>query len=133
MAMISASDRGWLRTAAAKLIRNLDQHRMADHCGKPDVTVMEPHMDKRDADALGKTLVGLTAHLKGEIAGLERRITELEARPSLEFCGTFETGRNYRRGSVVTEDGSMFVALIDSPDGRPGEVWRLASCRQAWS
>lgn len=88
-------------------------------------------MNQAESDKWRDLLVDLVRHLDAQDKELARRISELEARPSLEFCGVFEPGRSYRQGGCVTSDGSLFVALIDSPDGRPGKsgAWRLACKR----
>jgi hypothetical protein len=63
-----------------------------------------------------------------KIAALENRLAQIEER-GLEYVGTFQRAVSYRRGSVVTADGSMWVALQDTgPNEIPGEhpKWQLA-------
>ena len=66
--------------------------------------------------------------VKGRIEALEARIKELETRPPTpEYCGTFEQGRTYKSGSLLTRQGGLWLALHDTtlpPGGNP-TVWRL--------
>jgi hypothetical protein len=57
---------------------------------------------------------------------LERRVEELEARPSLHDAGVYEAGTAYSRGAAVSHSGSYWVAKADTTL-RPGEStdWRL--------
>jgi DNA-binding transcriptional MerR regulator len=57
---------------------------------------------------------------------LERRIEELEARPSLHDAGVYEAGTAYAKGAAVSHSGSYWVAKADTV-ARPGEStqWRL--------
>lgn len=45
----------------------------------------------------------------------------------LQYCEVYQIGRQYEMGDVVTNDGSMWVALRDT-SGSPGKSpdWRLA-------
>lgn len=59
---------------------------------------------------------------------LKARVAVLESR-GIEFCGTWQRACEYRRGSVVSADGAMWVALRDTVDGEaPGkapDAWQL--------
>ncbi len=46
---------------------------------------------------------------------------------SLQYCEVYQPNRQYEMGDVVTNDGSMWVAIRDT-DGHPGKSpdWRLA-------
>jgi hypothetical protein len=62
-----------------------------------------------------------------KIVALEKRLEQIEER-GLEYVGTFQRAVSYRRGSVCTHEGSMWVALQDTaPNQNPGEnpVWQL--------
>jgi hypothetical protein len=50
---------------------------------------------------------------------LEKRIAELEARPTLRYCGLWEQGREYVPGEFVTCDGSVWACRC-STTGKPG-------------
>ena len=66
------------------------------------------------------------------LAALETRIAALEARPTLEYLGTWTEGRSYSRGAVVGDAGSLWIQH-KSPTSlaRPGTTdgaasWTLA-------
>ena len=65
-------------------------------------------------EKIGK-LVGQT--IRESCERLERRIAELEAR---EWVGVFQTGKTYAKNSIVSHDGSCWVATRDCPEGKPG-------------
>lgn len=71
-----------------------------------------------------------TEHLHREqIAALEKRIAELEARPIFEDAGVWAENRSYARGQGTTFDGSFWLAKRSTTFGeRPGgcDAWRLA-------
>jgi hypothetical protein len=59
---------------------------------------------------------------------LRERIAELEKR-GVDYKGTFQRACSYRRGDIITHDGSMFVAIADvAPNEAPGNGgnWQLA-------
>ena len=59
---------------------------------------------------------------------LRERIIELEKR-GVDYKGTYQRATVYRRGDIVTVDGSMFVAITDiEPNEEPGKggKWVLA-------
>jgi hypothetical protein len=61
-------------------------------------------------------------------APLRERIVELEKR-GVDYKGTYQRATVYRRGDIVTVDGSMFVAITDiEPNEEPGKggKWVLA-------
>jgi len=61
---------------------------------------------------------------------LERRIADLEARPTLRYLGVYaDSHHDYREGDVVTWSGSMWVARRSGPLATPGSdpgAWTLA-------
>jgi hypothetical protein len=64
-----------------------------------------------------------------EIAPLLRRIEELEKR-GIEYCGTYQRAQSYRRGSLITHDGSVWACIEDaavneSPGSHPSK-WQMA-------
>ena len=64
---------------------------------------------------------------------LRERIVELEKR-GVNYCGVYQRATVYRRGDIVTADGSMFVAITDvQPGEEPGKGgnWQLAVKRGA--
>jgi hypothetical protein len=71
----------------------------------------------------------LEVKLTDRIAVLEKRIEEFE-RGGFEYRGIYQRAQAYRRGQVVTHDGSMWVAAKDTvlPPGAPEGMneWTLA-------
>jgi hypothetical protein len=68
-------------------------------------------------------------HLMSVIKRLERRILELEQRPTMEYCGVWEVGETYYVGDFVTDAGSMWACEKANAGVRPGskaDVWTLA-------
>jgi hypothetical protein len=67
--------------------------------------------------------------LKKEIAKLKERLAEVEQR-GLEYVGIFQRAvPSYRRGTVCTHEGSIWIALQDTDaDAIPGTSpkWQLA-------
>ena len=54
-----------------------------------------------------------------QIKALTERVNYLEARPVMEYQGTFQAGRVYRPGHAVTFKNSTWVALQRRPRRRP--------------
>jgi hypothetical protein len=66
---------------------------------------------------------------KEDIAPLIARISELEARPTMKYCGVFDLQQNYKVGDFVTDDGSLWHCCSPTCGVRPGsmpEIWQLA-------
>lgn len=93
-------------------------------------------MTKSDLESFANTIRPIIREFTAKELGpllerhreLESRIRELESRPILKFCGPWEKDRAYVAGSVVSFDGSAWVAQ-DSTSDRPGAgqtSWRLA-------
>jgi hypothetical protein len=62
------------------------------------------------------------------IAPLEARIAELEARPTLKYCGVWQSGTKYEAGACCTHQGSLWVCKAATIT-RPGDAlsqWTLA-------
>jgi hypothetical protein len=57
---------------------------------------------------------------------LERRIAELEA-GSMKYMGVYQPAQAYKRGHVVTCDGSAWCCTRDgvSAEKPPGDGWQL--------
>lgn len=79
---------------------------------------LEMALAKRETTPSGKKLDALSA-----------RIVELEA-GGIHYCGVYQrSGVTYRKGSLVTADGSGWIALREAKEGEaPGasSAWQLA-------
>lgn len=79
-----------------------------------------------------QTLADATGRVIGEeiekaVAPLRERIAELEKR-GVEYCGVYQRAASYRRGSIVTFDNAMHVAVVDVlPNQQPLQCssWQL--------
>jgi hypothetical protein len=79
-------------------------------------------------NVIGRFVSDRTKPLKEKIAALESRIAEFE-KSGVRYCGVYQRANEYKRGSAVTADGSMFVAVVDvAPGERPGwsQDWVLS-------
>lgn len=68
--------------------------------------------------------------LEGEAEQIDllARVEALEARPQLEYRGTWKPDQQYKQGALTTHDGSMWHAEIGSKGVTPGQgegCWRL--------
>jgi hypothetical protein len=73
------------------------------------------------------------APLQEKITALEKRIVELEQRPvGLKYVGTFQDGKRYEPGQMVTSSGSLWHCNA-STMLRPGTAtsWTLCAKRGA--
>ena len=79
--------------------------------------------------ALGRTLEKI-GRLVGQIIResterLEKRIAELEQR---DWVGTWTGGKSFAKNSIVSHDGSAWLAVRQYPEGKPGTPnsgWKL--------
>lgn len=75
-------------------------------------------------------IAAMTAATGAKLSALSARIEELEA-GGVRYAGTWQRAMAYRKGSVVTSDGGMWVALRDTSEGeKPGDApdaWQLAA------
>jgi hypothetical protein len=80
------------------------------------------------ATVTAEKIADATDPLKLEIETLKLRIAEIEQR-GIEYKGVWQKSNDYRRGSVVTWDGSMFCAIKDVTPGyvpgSAGDMWQL--------
>lgn len=79
-------------------------------------------------DGLARFLVELMQPMIDEVKALREMVSDLESK-GLKYCGTWERAIEYQRGSVITDNGSAWVALEKNygPDVRPGASprWQL--------
>ena len=88
-----------------------------------------------DADHIAKAVVAgakdyidrAIAPLVEELKAQKQRIAELEER-GIRFRGAWRAAEDYRRGDLVTHDGSLWHANLDARAVRPGDgnIWTLA-------
>lgn len=86
-------------------------------------------MTRDDIAALMKGMAPvLREYLAEQLAPIAKRLDELETK-GLAYAGTWQRAQPYKRGNVVTHEGSAWVALKDVDEGsRPGgdlEGWQL--------
>ena len=100
-------------------------------------------------DAVSKVLMGALRTAQERVEILERRLAEVESqvaladerikaaesKPSLEYRGVWEAGRDYVRGNAVTDNGSIWILNKAAHSlARPGTsegvaAWTLACKR----
>ncbi|TLX14462.1 transposase [Rhizobium sp. MHM7A] len=75
-------------------------------------------------------IAATTAATGAKLTALSARIEQLEA-GGVRYAGIWQRALPYRKGSVVTSDGAMWIALADTPEGVvPGSdpsIWQLAA------
>lgn len=70
--------------------------------------------------------VALARALCSRVDALHERIEQLEG-CGIKYAGVHQRAMAYSRGSVVTKDGSSWIAIVDRTDRIPGESsdWQL--------
>jgi hypothetical protein len=65
---------------------------------------------------------------------LDKRVAELEARPTLRNLGVWKSDVSYGIGAAVTHQGSIWISrAVTLPGDRPGDsgdAWQLAVKRE---
>jgi hypothetical protein len=58
---------------------------------------------------------------------LEARLETLEQRPAVVYRGVWRSGEQYAEASIVTDNGSLWIAREESRGVRPGSnaAWQL--------
>lgn len=71
-----------------------------------------------------KTLDAAADAYKRLKADVTKQMTETR---SLKYCGIWQKTADYTKNNVITRGGSMWVALVDAPEGSPGASadWQL--------
>ncbi len=74
---------------------------------------------------------------RSEIRTIREKFIEVEntLADAMSFQGTWEAGRVYRRGACVNHGGSLWFALTESVDMKPGtsKVWRMTMKSGSWN
>jgi hypothetical protein len=72
----------------------------------------------------------MVTYVAEKTAPLVARIAELEAKPSVEYQGTWKRSQTYQRGHMVSDHGSVWCSLVNENRSRPGAgntaCWQLA-------
>lgn len=75
-------------------------------------------------------IAATTASTAAKLRVLSARVEQLEA-GGVRYAGIWQRALSYPKGTVVTSDGGMWVALRDTSEGeKPGEApnaWQLAA------
>lgn len=60
------------------------------------------------------------------VATLENKLAEVETK-TFQFKGVYQRAQDYRKGHGVTCNGSLWISLVDNPQGMPGNGpdWQL--------
>ena len=64
----------------------------------------------------------------GRITALEQRLAQLEAKPFVKFCGTWQRDTTYTAGDAATHHGTLWICRR-STTGEPSKDfvgWQLA-------
>ena len=91
-----------------------------------------------DGKAFGAEVVSvIKSYLERNLSPVLTRVSELEARITaleshgVKYAGVYQKAASYRRGTVVTSDGALWIALRDAAGGeQPGkapDAWQLAA------
>jgi hypothetical protein len=79
--------------------------------------------------ALGKArkeIDALVVAVRDEFRAIDARIDQLEAH-GVKYVGTFEQGRVYVPGEIVTDRGSMWACLRETTGRPPSDSWQLSA------
>ena len=96
------------------------------------VKSLRAEFPKISSDAMTKHIAGAVAAMFMErIERLEKRIIELEERPTMTYLGVYEKARQYSKGNFTTHEGSLWCCRADVTRSQPGtdSDWQLAAKR----
>ncbi|MGG7580633.1 transposase [Rhizobium sp. Nf11,1] len=98
------------------------------------MSLTDAMMEQFGAAALAKPMskaevYALLDALKSVLLEHQARLTALESH-GVKYAGVYQKALGYRRGTVCTHAGSMWIALADTPEGvapgSNGAFWQLA-------
>jgi hypothetical protein len=72
------------------------------------------------ARVFGEALKELHTELSGKIDPLVKRVVALEGAAKCEWRGTWREGQSHPPGSLITHQGSLWVATAETNGTRPG-------------
>jgi hypothetical protein len=132
-----------LRSSAAKVLKAEADKQFADLKASFAEDMLAAFRDRDKTSGLGLAF-GVTAKFAAQVAKfyssqsdarvavLEGRLAQLEQQmgdgAALKYGGVYQRPLSYRKGSVVTMNGSAWVALKDAPAGSQpgdGQTWQL--------
>lgn len=73
-------------------------------------------------ESIGVAVAAEIKKLRGDISSLKTQLAEIEAK-GISYQGVFQKAQQYRRGAMVTHDGSLHAAVRDTVAGEaPGDA-----------
>jgi hypothetical protein len=80
------------------------------------------------AEAMAMVLNPILKSNKAALVGLEKRIAQLEAKPTIKYCGTWTDGATYEKGDGVTHHGALWIckAQTAAEPSKDFAGWQLA-------
>ncbi len=94
----------------------------------PSPAVLDADFWREVASAITSLIDVKFGRLKNENEAIMRRLKYQEEQPSLEYFGVYESGQNYKRNSLVTHEGSLWIAKSNtgsSPGNPGGSQWKM--------
>jgi hypothetical protein len=103
----------------------LEHAKPASFAAPAPVVKAVPALSSHDQGLLQGVAETLAPYLK-KIEALEQRVAELES-GAMKYCGVHQPSLAYRKGNVVTYDGSAWCATRSVSAERPGssDAWQL--------
>ena len=90
-------------------------------------TMLKAFAEGTLVDTLALVIAAVRRESDEKIATLKARIAELEGRGFTEYKGVYAEGSTYRRGTLVTDHGSMWLALVNTRTRPPGDAWKMTA------
>jgi hypothetical protein len=93
----------------------------------PDAVIKVKHL----RIAIREVTAVIASDFDRKLSAMRRRIEELEAKPSIQYLGPYQAGKQYGPGDAVSCHGSLWIAMsatterpaFDAPNGS----WKLAA------
>jgi hypothetical protein len=81
-------------------------------------------------DAVKKYIDDIADHIEERLLAVEASASNVR---SLTYRGTYQRAETYLKNNCLTEGGSLWIAIKDNPQGKPGasDDWQLAAKRGA--
>ena len=106
--------------------RKEELQRANGHDRDPDAAEVA-RLRKRLGPERARTISLLATLVADAVRPLHQRIAQLEARPQLEYCGTYAASNVYARGNICTHHGSCWHCNHQETSDEPGrsDAWSL--------